>query len=173
MPRGRPRKYPVPEGQIQPGSQVASTDANTSISFSNSTVTLEAPSAPSQPIPRETISDEEEPIPELPKQRVVRTTEGSQAEIDPESYDLTSLDNFKPYIDGEKLPEPLIKKNTKGISYLNKPGDPRFYFNGDEFIKVYRGLAGKKTVLFWRYNGKKALHRRIRNFFRQKGFPGA
>lgn len=169
MPRGRPRKYPVPEGAIQP--------ENSTVGLVSSTVTatLEQPQNQTLgPVPHETFTeDNDDPIPELPKQKIVRTVEGSQAEIDPESYDLSSLDNFKPFNPSEKLPSPVIKKNAKGISYLNKPGEPRFYFNGDEFIKVYRGLGGKKTVLFWTYNAKKALHRRIRNYFKQKGFPGS
>lgn len=109
----------------------------------------------------------------MPQTKIVKTSNGQNAEIDPEAYDLSTLDNFAPYKEGEPLPSPVIKTNRKGIRYVSKEAEPKFLFRGNEFIKVQRGLGGKKTSLFWTYKDDKPLHRRIRAYLRKKNFPGA
>jgi hypothetical protein len=121
-------------------------------------------------------TDAIEPVraePVLPTSRIVRTVTGQQAQIDPEGFDFSTLDDLKPYRDGEVLPEPVIKTNKKGITFLKKPGEPRFFMQGNELIKVYRGLNGKKRKLFWVCNPTKPLHKRIRKYLQKKGIPGA
>ena len=112
-------------------------------------------------------------IPVMPKTRIVRTSSGSVATVDPEGYDLRSLDSIKPFKEGEPLPKADISTNRKGIRFVKKYGDPRFYFQGNELIKIYRGLGGTKKVLFWSYREKKPLHRQIRSRLKQLGIPGA
>lgn len=117
-------------------------------------------------------------VAEIPKTKVLKTSSG-YAEVMQRSEDLSYLDQFKAYIPGEPLPEPIIKKNSKGIRYVHKNGEPRFYFRGNEMVKVYRGLGGKKTQLFWTFKGNDKNpeiakeHQRIRNYLRAKGIPGA
>ena len=111
--------------------------------------------------------------PHLPTQKFVKTSSGQEAGIDPDSYDLSTLDGFTPYKEGEPLPSALIKTNRRGIRYIAKQAEPRFMFRGNEFIKLQRGLGGKKTSLFWTYKESKPLHRRIRAYLRNKNFPGA
>ncbi len=109
----------------------------------------------------------------MPKSRLVKASKGELAVIDERVNDLSIYDGFKGYDPDEKLPEPEIKTNTKGIRFLKKAGEPRFMFRGDEFIKVYRGLGGKKTTLFWRYNQQNSEHRRVRSYLKKRGIPGA
>lgn len=102
------------------------------------------------------------------------------------NFNFSDLDNFKPYHEDEVLPPAVTKINRKGVRYLEKSGEPRFYFNGNEMIKVYNGLGGKKTTLYWTYKGDSAhpirsdmsndirpLHKQIRAYLRKKGIPGA
>jgi len=109
-----------------------------------------------------------------------------RATRDNPDFNFSDLDNFKPYIEGEVLPPAVTKVNRKGVRYLEKSGEPRFYFNGNEMIKVFIGLGGKKTTLYWTYKGDAAnpiksdmsndirpLHRKIRAYLRKRGIPGA
>lgn len=103
-----------------------------------------------------------------------------------EDFDFDMLDDMKPYLTSEELPPAVTKVNRKGVAFLEKSGEPRFYFNGNEYIKVWNGLGGKKTKLHWTYKGDcnvpvktstsndiRPLHRKIRSYLRQKGIPGA
>lgn len=111
--------------------------------------------------------------PSMPKSKMVRTANGSVGIVDPDGFDFSSLDGMKGYLDGDVLDEPEIKTNKKGMRFLKKAGAPKYYFNKNELIKVYRGLGGKKRSLFWIYNDKKALDKKIRMKLRQMGIPGA
>lgn len=119
---------------------------------------------------------------EIPNEKLFRNSK-AENEL---TFDFSTLDHFLPYRKDEDLSPPIIKKNSKGIHYLLTAGEPRFYFQGNEFIKVYRGLGGKKTVLFWTYKGDspheikseisndiRPLHRRMRAYLRKRGIPGA
>jgi len=105
--------------------------------------------------------------------KVVKTHRGDEATIEKEGFDLTVLDSFKPYEDGEPLPRPVTAKNSKGIIFIKKPAEPRFYFEGSDFMKVQLGIHGKKLSLFWRYDAEKSVHKKIRAYLRKKGIPGA
>lgn len=115
----------------------------------------------------------------LPRPKVIKTSQGQYGEVEPDGFDLKLLDKFTPYREEEELPAPIIKVNKKGVRFLHKKGEPRFFFQGNEFIEVYRGLSGKKTRLFWMYKEKNKdgtpnkLNMRIRKYLRNKGFPGA
>lgn len=105
--------------------------------------------------------------------RVVKTHRGDEATIQSDAFDLAVLDTFKPYNEDDALPRPVTAKNSKGIVFIKKPAEPRFYFNGTDFIKVQMGIHGKKVSLFWRYDEKKTVHKKIRAYLRKKGMPGA
>lgn len=105
--------------------------------------------------------------------KVVKTHRGDEATIQAEGFDLAVLDQFKPYHDDEPLPRPISAKNSKGQVFIKKPAEPRFYFDGNDFLKVQMGLHGKKTSLFWRYKEKIPVHKKIRAYLRRKGMTGA
>jgi hypothetical protein len=105
--------------------------------------------------------------------KVVKTHRGDEATIEAEGFDLAVLDTFKPYHDEDPLPRPVTAKNSKGTIFIKKPAEPRFYFEGTDFIKVQMGIHGKKISLFWRYNETKPVHKKIRAYLRRKGMPGA
>lgn len=125
------------------------------------------------------VIEKETELAQMPRPKIIRTTDGSQVQVEPEGFDFKLLDTFLPYHEGDELPPAVIKTNKKGIRFLQKRGDPRFFFQGNEFIQVYRGLGGKKQRLFWMYRDKlptgqpNTLHRRIRQMLRKKGIPGA
>lgn len=113
-------------------------------------------------------------------ERTVKTSRGTFAEIQAE-FDMALLDEFKPYHEGEKLPEPIVGVNKKGVRFMKKPAEPRFCFQGNDLVKIQRGLNGKKVSLFWTFKqvGKPetaqrdALHRKLRSYLRKRGIPGA
>ena len=110
--------------------------------------------------------------PRIPQSKIVRTTDGQQAILDPDLVNFESLLSMKPYVEGEQLPPAIVKTNSKKISYVVKPGEPRFYFNRNELIMVYMGLS-KKRKLWWVYDEKKPVHKKIRTALRKQGIPGA
>lgn len=105
--------------------------------------------------------------------KVVKTHRGDEATIQAEGFDLNVLDQFKPYHDDEPLPRPISAKNAKGHVFIKKPAEPRFYFDGNDFLKVQMGIHGKKTSLFWRYKETIPVHKKIRAYLRRKGMTGA
>lgn len=105
--------------------------------------------------------------------RIVKTHRGDEATVESEGFDLAVLDTFKPYHDDEPLPRPITAKNSKGMIFIKKPAEPRFYFDGNDFMKVQLGIHGKKLSLFWRYDAEKPVHKKIRAYLRRKGMPGA
>lgn len=122
------------------------------------------------------VLETKEPV--MPSRKVVKTSKTDFALVDPQDFDLGSFAGMKPYNEIDPLPEPVIKTNRRGIRYLSKPGEPRFYFHGNELIKIYRGLS-KKRMLFWTFrplnnNGERNhLHIKIRNHLKKLGIPGA
>lgn len=113
-------------------------------------------------------------------ERPVKTSQGSYTDV-PGQFDMALLDSFKPYLDGDKLPQPVVGVNRKGTRFLKKPAEPRFCFQGNDLLKVQQGINGKKISLFWTYKqvgkpetaSRDALHRRIRAYLRKRGIPGA
>ena len=113
-------------------------------------------------------------------ERPVKTSQGTYTEV-PDQFDMALLDSFKPYREGDKLPQPVVGVNKKGTRFLKKLAEPRFYFQGNDFLKVQQGINGKKVSLFWTFkqvgkpetSQRDSLHRRIRAHFRKKGIPGA
>lgn len=102
------------------------------------------------------------------------------------NFDLRTLDTWKPFHNNEPLPQPVFKINKNGTRYVAQHAEPRFFFNGNELLKVQVGLSGKKTSLHWSYKGDhnkpyetethkdiRPLHRAIRMRLRQNGIPGA
>ncbi len=124
------------------------------------------------------VAEKQETEVKIPRPKLIKTTNGV-GETEPEGFDLKLLDQFMPYHDGDALPPPIVKTNKKGVRFLHKAGEPRFFFQGNELIKVYRGLGGKKTQLFWSYKEKtkegnpNTLHQRMRKYLRKRGIPGA
>jgi len=106
-------------------------------------------------------------------ERVVETDDGKQSVVSFQGFDLTKLSKYKPYIGREDLPPAVIKYRKKtGAPYVMKNGAPRFFFNGNELIAKYRGLA-VKTRLAWRFKPNKPLHSQIRQKLKNIGIPGA
>lgn len=100
---------------------------------------------------------------------------GKSVSLPLQAFDMSKLESIasRPYRVGETLP-PAEKKisDRTGVEVVVKPGDPRFYFQGNELIRIWMDRT-KKRRLFWQYKPKNKVHVSIRKWLKSKGFPGA
>ena len=79
----------------------------------------------------------------------VVTETGERATVPITGFDLNTLKKFKPYDRDVGLPPAVFSyedKKGRRIRVCVKEGEPRYYFNGNEFIRTWIGPNGKKRT---------------------------
>ena len=101
--------------------------------------------------------------------KVVNTPAGKVVE---KSYaDLKVFDSFVPYSPNEKLPKAEIQQNTRGIWVCRKPGEPRYFFRGNDLMKVWLEI-GKRMTIAMTFKDGNQTHQRIKKYLRERGIRG-